>query len=190
MQRLVASYDLFSKKPLSNQLLPVWLDLRNKTGSYGYIQANKWKDAKGNLLDVISLDSKTAAERPLIELLSTLAHEMAHTYDFPIVNERKAPPTHSAEWRCEMERLGLPPVQVGSTWRQATHRIDLDGLNAHTFAKHQAALQALPWQECIGTANRGRGVERVKLQCGNDSSMPGQRHQVSCTAGSAPPRSC
>ncbi|QCH14373.1 hypothetical protein CB0101_05015 [Synechococcus sp. CB0101] len=165
MQRLVASYDLFNKELFSNQLPPVWLDLRNKPGSYGYFQANKWKDANGNLLDVISLDSKTAAERPLIELLSTLVHEMAHAYDFHIVNERKARPTHSAEWRREMERLGLPPVQVGSTWRQATHRIDPDGLYARTFAKHQAALQALPWQECIGTANRGRGVDRVKFQC-------------------------
>ena len=165
MQRLVEAYDIFNAELFDNQLPPVWLDLRNKPGSYGYFQPNKWKDAEGNLLDVLSLDSKTAAERPLIELLSTLVHEMAHSYDFTVVNERRRKPTHSVEWRREMLRVGLPPIAIGSTWHSATHRIDPDGLFAKVFAKHQATLQALPWQECIGVATRGRGVDKTKFQC-------------------------
>lgn len=58
MQRLVEAYDIFNAELFDNQLPPVWLDLRNKPNSYGYFQPNKWKDANGNLLDVISLDSK------------------------------------------------------------------------------------------------------------------------------------
>ena len=55
MQSLVASYNLIKNELLSNQLPTVWLDLGNKPGRYGYFEANNWKDANGNLLDVVSL---------------------------------------------------------------------------------------------------------------------------------------
>ena len=163
--RLVVAFDLFNQELFDGALPPVWLQLRNKPGSYGYFQPNKWASADGSLIDVISLDSRTASERPLKELLSTLAHEMCHQYVCRVINDGKATGGHGGDWRREMLRIGLPPIQIGATWRSATHSIASDGLFAEVFAKHEAQLKALPWQECVKQANRGRGLDRVRFQC-------------------------
>ena len=163
--RLVVAFDLFNQELFDGALPPVWLQLRNKPGSYGYFQPNKWASADGSLIDVISLDSRTASERPLKELLSTLAHEMCHQYVCRVINDGKATGGHGGDWRREMLRIGLPPIQIGATWRSATHSIASDGLFAEVFAKHEAQLQALPWQECVKQLNRGRSLDRVRFQC-------------------------
>lgn len=165
LQRLTTAFDIFNTELFDGALPPVMLQLANKPGSLGYFQPNKWKNSEGVLLDVISLDSKSAATRPLPELLSTLVHEMAHSYVFHCCNDRKATGGHGVEWRRKMLDIGLPPIQVGRTWRSATHSIDPDGAYMQAFERHRQQLQELPWQECIGYANRGRGVDRVKFQC-------------------------
>jgi hypothetical protein len=165
LQRLSIAFDLFNAELFDGALPPVMLQLRNKPGSAGSFCPKKWTNAQGVLIDVINLDSQTAATRPLHELLSTLAHEMAHAYVFSCVNDRKATGGHGPDWRRKMLDLGLPPIQVGSTWRQATHSIDPDGAYMQAFNRHRQQLQELPWQECIGHANRGRGLDRVKFQC-------------------------
>ena len=165
LQRLTVAFDLFNAELFEGALPPVMLQLRNKPGSYGHFAPNKWTNSAGVLLDVINLDSKTAATRPLPELLSTLVHEMAHAYVFSCINDRKSTGGHGIEWRRKMQDLGLPPVQVGSTWTKATHSIDPDGAYMQAFERHREQLQALPWQECINHANRGRGLDRVKFQC-------------------------
>ena len=164
-KRLSKAFDIFNRELFAGELPPVMLQVKNKPGSHGYFQPNKWKDAEGNLLDVISLDSKNAVDRPLVELLSTLVHEMCHQFVCRIENEGKASGGHGPEWRRKMIELGLPPIQVGATWRQATHSIAADGLYQETYARHSSELEELPWQECIGEANKGRGVDRVKFHC-------------------------
>ena len=164
-RRLSEAFKIFNEDLFEGALPPAMLQLRNKPGSYGYFQPNKWKGQDESLLDVISLDSSTATERPLIELLSTLVHEMAHSYVFNVVKNRRSTGGHGPDWRLKMQEIGLPPVQIGNTWRQATHRIDPAGAYAQAFERNRARLQELPWSERIGTATRGRGLDRVKFQC-------------------------
>ena len=166
-KRLSVAFDLFNRQLFNGELPPAMLQLRNKPGSYGYFSPNKWKgQGDGDLLDVINLDSKTAAERPLIELLSTLVHEMAHSYVFNIINEGASLGPrggHGPDWCNKMLAVGLIPVPIGT--RHSTHRIDPDGAFAKAFERNRARLQELPWSERIGTATRGRGLDRVRFQC-------------------------
>lgn len=163
-KRLSIAFEIFNKELFTGELPPAMLQLRNKPGSYGYFAPNKWKgQGDGDLLDVINLDSKTAAERPLIELLSTLVHEMAHSYVFNVVNEGKKPGGHGPDWRNKMLAIGLPPVPIGRD--KSTHRIDHAGLYAKAFERNRAKLQELPWSERIGTATRRRPLDRVRFQC-------------------------
>ena len=165
-QRLVQSYDLFNADLFDGRLPPVMLQLRNKPGCYGYFQPNKWSDRDGRLIDVITLDSETATDRPLEELLSTLVHEMAHAYVFHCTNGRASTGGHGPQWRKEMERIGLPPVRIGLKWKHATHSIDPNGSFHAVFLKHRKQLQDLPWRECIGASSgRASGPDRVRFQC-------------------------
>jgi ribosomal protein S27AE len=166
MTRLTRAFDLFNDELFGGCLPQVMLQLRNKPGTWGYFQLNKWETPDGQLLDVINLDSGTANTRPLIQLCSTLVHEMAHAYVCNFVCYRDSTGGHRKEWRAEMDRLGLPPVKGGCTWRTATHRIDPDGLFSRAFARHEQELQSLPWQELIRAGRGGvRGPDRVKFHC-------------------------
>ena len=163
--RLSLAFDIFNTELFNGELSPVMLTVSHKAGSYGYFQPSKWKSSNGQLVDVINLDSKTATDRPLIELLSTLVHEMAHQYVRRVINGGMASGGHGPDWRKIMVRVGLPPVKIGSTWRQATHSIEVGGAFEQAFHKHQSELQTLPWKECIKEINRGNGVDRVKFHC-------------------------
>jgi len=166
MMRLTKAFDLFNNELFDDCIPQVMLQLRNKPGTWGYFQLNKWETPDGQLLDVINLDSGTANARPLIQLCSTLVHEMAHAYVCNFVCDRKSTGGHRKEWRAEMNRLGLPPLKGGSTWRTATHKIDPQGLFAEAFARHEQELQSLPWQELIRAGRGGaRGPDRVKFHC-------------------------
>ena len=167
-RRLQQAADLFNRELFNGQLPSTMLRLQNKKGCNGYYSPNKFIDADGRQLDCITLNSTTAIDRPLIELLSTLVHEQCHQYVCAIVNRKAATGGHGPEWRAEMQRLGLPPIRVGATWRgPATHSIDPDGLFARCFRTHAAELEAMPWQELARDAVRGRakGLDKVRFQC-------------------------
>ena len=162
--RLQDAADLFNAHLFNGELNPVYLTLQHKPGCYGYFAPDRFRAADGSLISSIALDSVTAVDRPLIELLSTLVHEQCHQ----LIYERsgcRSTGAHGPAWREEMNRCGLPPLQVGATWKKATHRIDSAGLFAQVFNAQRELLQALPWQERHGTTTRGRGTDRIKFTC-------------------------
>jgi hypothetical protein len=162
--RLQEAADLFNAQLFGGELSPVYLTLQHKPGCYGYFSPDRFRAANGALISSIALDSVTAVDRPLIELLSTLVHEQCHQ----LIYERsgcKSTGAHGPAWRQAMQRCGLPPLQVGATWKKATHRIDPAGLFAEVFSAEREQLQALPWQERHGKTARSRGTDRVKFTC-------------------------
>ena len=167
-RRLQAAADLFNRELFNNQLPSTMLRLQNKRGCNGFHSPNKFIDADGRQLDCITLNSITAIDRQLIELLSTLVHEQCHQYVCEVVNHKAAPKGHGPEWRNVMKNLGLPPIRVGETWRgPATHSIDPDGLFARCFRTHASELEAMPWQELAMDAAKGRakGLDKVRFEC-------------------------
>lgn len=189
--RLQAAADLFNGELFAGALGPVYLTLQNKPGSWGAFMPNRYRSADGEVISSIALDSVTAVDRPLIELLSTLVHEQCHQAIFER-GGRKTTGGHGPEWRAEMERCGLPPVQIGSTWRQATHTIDPHGLFARVYEEHRSSLQGLPWQEESRRAARGKGADRTKYQCPscgqNAWARPGAELLCGTCSTTNPPR--
>lgn len=164
-KRLSKAFDIFNRELFAGELPPVMLQVKNKPGSHGYYQPERWEDEEGKKLDVIALNSKDAIARDLVETMSTLVHEMCHAYVCRVLNDGEATGGHGVEWRRKMIELGLPPIQVGPTWRQATHSIAADGRYLETFTRYEDELKKLPWQELVNAANKGRGVDRVKFHC-------------------------
>ena len=143
------------------------LRLGIKKNARGTFFPDKFTDEQGNKLDCIQLNSTDAATRTLIELLSTLVHEQCHQYICRVINQGAATGGHGVEWRRKMDELGLPPIRIGSTWRQATHEIDPDGAYATCFRNNLTELERLPWQELARESTRGRatGLDKVKFTC-------------------------
>jgi hypothetical protein len=166
-RRLQAAADIFNRELFDGALPPTMLRLERQKASRGYYSPNKLIDEHGNKLDAITLNSTDAAERPLIELLSTLVHEQCHQYICRVINEGAATGGHGVEWRQKMIELGLPPIRIGATWRQATHSIYPDGAYANCFRDNLSELERLPWQELAKDAARGRarGLDKVRFQC-------------------------
>jgi len=184
-KRLQAAADLFNRELFDGQLPPTMLRLQRCKGHKGSYAPDKFTDADGGLLDAITLNSTTAAERPLIELLSTLVHEQAHQYVCRVINQGAATGGHGPEWRQVMTERGLPPIRIGSTWRMATHEIDPAGRFAEVFAAHAAELERLPWQELAKDASRGRatGLDKVRFQCPSCGSKAWARASAELLCG-------
>jgi len=165
--RLQFAADLFNQELFGGRLKPVYLTVQHKPGSWGVFMPDRYRSAAGDVVSAIALDSVTAVERPLIELLSTLVHEQCHQAVYEAGQHRGAG-GHGPQWRQWMDGVGLPPVQIGPTWRQATHRIDPAGPFTRVFRERAADLQALPWQEESNRSAKGKSgspTDRVRFQC-------------------------
>ena len=166
-KRLQAAYDVFNIVLFAEQLPPTMLRIERLKNSRGYFSPNKFTDLDNNAIDCITLNSTDVIERPLIELLSTLVHEQCHQFVYRVLNGSKATGGHGTAWREQMERVGLPPIKIGATWRMATHSINPSGLYAGTFEECRGRLQALPWAELANDATTGRApsLDKVKHEC-------------------------
>ena len=184
-RRLQIAFDIFNRQLFDNQLPPTMLRLERQKNSHGYYAPNKFVDADGNRLDSITLNSTDAAERPLIELLSTLVHEMCHQFICRVVNEGAATGGHGVEWRKEMTEMGLPPIRIGATWRMATHSINDQGMFARCFEAYRDELERLPWQELARDAAKGRatGLDKVRFQCPSCNSKAWARASAELLCG-------
>ena len=161
-RRLQNASDLFNRELFGGRLPATMLRLQNKKGCNGFYSPNKFIDADGCELDCITLNSTTAIDRPLIELLSTLVHEQCHQYVCAVVNHKASTGGHGPDWRNVMTNLGLPPIRVGATWRgPATHSIDPDGLFARCFRTHASELEAC----------RGKSLLEMQLRAGQQGSI-------------------
>jgi len=163
--RLQSAADLFNAELFDGTLPPAYITMIVKPGCYGLFFPDRYQNKKGQSVDQIALCARTAVERPLPELLSTLVHEMCHQAAYEN-SGRKNPGGHGTAWRNLMDAVGLPPVRIGGDWRRATHRIDPDGRFAKLVAKHRSKLQELPWADVsssvIGTKKE---KDRVRFTC-------------------------
>lgn len=163
--RLQVAADLFNRELFGGQLRPVMISMVKKPNCYGVFAPDRYEGRDGGRLHMIGLDAMTAIQRPLPELLSTLVHEQCHQ----LVHDTglpKGPGGHGDGWQKEMERVGLPPVAVGNSWRSATHRIDPDGEFMRVFKTNAEKLEELPWQEASRAAGATKKKQqRVKFTC-------------------------
>ncbi|KZR92354.1 SprT-like family protein [Synechococcus sp. MIT S9509] len=191
-RRLQRAADIFNRELFNSELPPTMLRLERQKTSRGFYSPDKFVDEQGNKLDAITLNSTDASERPLIELLSTLVHEQCHQYICRVVNKGAATGGHGPAWRQQMLLLGLPPIKVGATWRQATHSIDPDGAYANCFRANLTELERLPWKELSRDATRGRarGLDKVRFQCPSCGSKAWARAAAQLLCGTCSTTAC
>lgn len=106
------AYDTFNERLYSGELPECLITLQRKKRAYGYFSADQFSNRAGLKTDEIALNPSYFAVVPLVEIMQTLVHEMAHLWQ----HHRGTPGRgryHNIEWADKMEALGLMPSSTG-----------------------------------------------------------------------------
>jgi hypothetical protein len=142
---LQAAYDYFNTELFDGKLSPCMLLFgRDQKNCYGYFHAHQWttgkKDKQGRpiMCHTISL-TPTHLSRPLVDVFSTLVHEMCRLWQ---ADESKLPKNgyHNKEWAEKMKSVGLYPSSTGKpggkeVGPRVSHYIVDGGPYANAFKK-------------------------------------------------------
>ena len=166
------AYDYFNEKLWDSRLPPVILtfSIKNKK-TMGYHYADKWSCPEtGATATEIALNPDYLTDRPLVDVLSTLVHEMAHHWQYRFADRPRAG-YHDRQWGAHMKSIGLHPSNTGQpggkeTGQGMSHYIIQDGPYAMAF-RSLPDEAALPWVAAF--ADKRREVKRpskVSYYCG------------------------
>lgn len=145
------AYDWFNRDLFDGTLAPCLITLNNRSSrSRGFYSHDRFAARAGNgKVAEVALNTDTFTRRTDVEILSTLAHEMAHAWQY----QHGAPGRrgyHNAEWARQMEMIGLMPTSTGRpggrrTGARMTHYIVPGGAFDHSAAAFLDRY-ALHWQ--------------------------------------------
>lgn len=125
------AYDFFNEKLFNSELPQALVTLNRKTGLYGYHKKNAFTNNNNENINEIALNPD-CFDRPIKEILATLAHEQVHLLcDHRGYVSRKG--FHSKQWGGIMLEIGLQPISAktgedADSGAKMHHRIIENGL--------------------------------------------------------------
>lgn len=170
------AYRYFNDRLFDGTLPDCLITLQRKAKAYGYFAANRFGSTDGETVtDEIALNPSHFKNRSTDEVLSTLAHEMAHLWQHHYGSPSRGG-YHNREWAVKMREIGLIPSDTGQpggkqTGQSMTHYIEPGG----QFERHCRALIDsgfnLPyhdlWNEASGKIQKARNKTKfVCTSCG------------------------
>ncbi|MDO9103664.1 MAG: SprT-like domain-containing protein [Methylovulum sp.] len=178
---LQAAYEHFNRELFAGELPECLITLQRKEKRmYGYFWGQRFEELGGEQkTDEIAMNPQHFKQRTIEEVLSTLAHEMAHQWQAHCgTPSRKA--YHNREWAEKMESIGLMPSDTGQpggkkTGQQMTHYIIPGGLFEQVCAALLFDGFHLAWGEIVvdidedqvekgGGSGKGK-TTRVRFTC-------------------------
>jgi SprT-like family len=141
------AFNHLNKELFGNALPQCMLNFSRHARSKGFFASERWQKS-GECRHEISLNPDQL-DRPLIEVMSTLCHEMCHLWR----NDIGKPPSagyHDKKWAQKMEEVGLLPTDSGEpggkkVGRKVTHCILENGKFERAFRRMPEAY-LLPWR--------------------------------------------
>ena len=166
------AYDFFNAQLFGASLPPVLVTLQRHAKTRGYFAPERFTgrvDAEAAHELALNPDSFTG--RTDEQILSTLAHEMAHVWQ----QTHGKPPTrcyHDRQWAAKMKEIGLQPSTTGEpggkeTGQSVTHYIVPGGAYAEAYAKLKAKGFQLHWQSAPEdrAASVKKAASKTKFSC-------------------------
>lgn len=131
-QELQYVYDYFNEKLFNGELPGALLVMTRKRHSKGFFSPARYANKEGVLADEIAMNPEFFLVRSVEEILSTLAHEMCHQFQFHFGKDVRAG-YHNKEFSDKMESIGLITSTTGypggdRVGEKMTHYIAEDGL--------------------------------------------------------------
>ncbi len=147
---LTTAYDFFNRELFSDSLPPCLITMQRHTGAFGYFCGERFANTSDpkEITDEIALNPAHFASRKPVEVLSTLAHEMAHLWQHHYGKPSRTR-YHNKQWAAKMREIGLIPTATGEpggkeTGQKMTHLIEENGRFASAvqtlLAEHPAIL--------------------------------------------------
>ena len=105
-------YDYFNKEVFENSLPQCLIVITNKQNVAGHYSYKRWKSLNENQTHELALNPNYFMQRPLMEILQTMVHEMVHCWQFEFGKPGKNG-YHNKEWAKKMIEIGLTPSANG-----------------------------------------------------------------------------
>ena len=175
------AYDFFNWKLFTNSLPNVLVTLQRKPRTYGYFSPERFtaRDAKGKAHELaMNPDHFGRCDE---EILSTLAHEMAHVWQEAFGKPGRSR-YHNKQWAAKMKEIGLHPSNTGApggkeTGDSMSHYTIAGGLYACAYDELHATGFRLHWSSgrdsmTEGTGKEGDGAKEKKKASKTKFSCP------------------
>lgn len=105
-------YDVFNDRLFDGELPGALIVMTRRKNSYGYFSFEQFANKDGINCDEIAMNSTYFAVRSVEEVLSTLAHEMVHQWQYRLGKPSKRG-YHDTEFMKKMESIGLITSHTG-----------------------------------------------------------------------------
>lgn len=162
-----AAYDYYNNKLFSGELPQVMLTFSRHSKAYGFFVANQWNDKTGTQVHEVALnpDYMKADSRTLLDVYSTLVHEMVHVWQYTFGNPSR-PGYHDKEYSVKMEEIGLMTSNTGKVGgKRVGQKMSHYIMGGGKFEKAFDAMPdkaALPY-EALGILNPAKKAKKAKV---------------------------
>lgn len=144
--------------------------LNRKSNAKGYFAAERFENRNLSIkTDEIALNPDAFDGRTDLEILSTLAHEQCHLWQFHFGNAGTKS-YHDSEWANKMESIGLMPSSTGApggkrTGRKITHYILSGGAFEKAATQFLHSGVKINWQSPSERTQKKAPVSKLKFTC-------------------------
>ena len=168
--RIEQAYDFLNKEFFEGQLPDCLITLQRSSRSEGYYRKDSFIDRKNHErhVDEIALNPSVFRLRSEMEILSTLAHEIIHLWQFHYGH----PPRggyHNREWANKMESIGLMPSSTGKvdgkrTGQKMSDYVIANGIFEKKIKRYLENQTCIQWQTGVSVKPKEGEVEVVVVK--------------------------
>jgi predicted SprT family Zn-dependent metalloprotease len=174
---LDAAYEHFNQALFGGTLPPCLITVQRDKGSYGYFHGDRFEcldSGDRHVTDEIALNPMYFAERPVVEVLATLVHEMVHLWQHHFGQPSRRG-YHNQQWAARMRAVGLIPIALGQpegteTGQKVHHAIDPAGRFAQAATEFLRGATTLLYQDRQRSAEaertrKAKAASKTKYTC-------------------------
>lgn len=175
-QALQTAYDHFNRELFDDRLPALIFTVQRQNDVLGYFAPERWVSPDGERCHEIAINPAHMGQSRVIDVLQTLAHEMAHCWQYCFGTPGRRC-YHNKEWAHKMIAIGLQPSSTGEPGGEITgqHMSDYP-LDGGRFMKACESLVRnnsfrLPW---IYRVSLPKGIRSVSTDVSEPNSNSGE----------------